>query len=169
MIGHKLVRSCGDARRASLQEWYPRLCQQIEELWKNNLLCDKDKGWPLKRINQKLAKFDFDDFKSTLTKYAKDNTAMLTVFIREPFATRIKVDEDTSVIEAISNIGGIISLCMGFSLVTLVEVNYHFVCLVWGCITGKKYNDNFIGRRIRRLMRDEKEGVVKELTEVVPV
>ena len=158
------MRSCGDGRRTSLKEWYPKLCQQIEDLQKNNLLCGADKVWSLERIQQ-LDSFNFEDFKTTLTKYAKDNTAILTMFIREPFATTIKVDEDTSIIDAISNIGGIMGLCMGFSLVTLVEVSYHLICLICGCIGGKNEDDdgNFVGRRARRLMRDEKQGVVDEL------
>ena len=110
----------------------------------------------MKRIDQ-LDKFDFEDFKTTLTKYAKDNTAMLTMFIREPFATRIKVDEDTSIIDAISNIGGIMGLCMGFSIVTLVEVSYHLICLVIGWIAGKEDEENgdFVGRREQRLIKKD--------------
>ena len=164
VIGNKLVRSCGDGRRTSLKEWYPRVCQQIEDLRKNNLLCGADKTWPMKKIDQ-LDNFDFEDFKATLTKYAKDNTAILTMFIREPFATRIKVDEDTSIIDAISNIGGIMGLCMGFSLVTLVEISYHIICLFYGCIVGKNEDDDgkFVGRRTKRLMKDEKEGIMDEV------
>ena len=156
VIGNKLVRSCGDGRRTSLKEWYPKLCQQIEDLRKNNLLCGEDKVWPMKRIDQ-LDKFDFEDFKTTLTKYAKDNTAMLTMFIREPFATRIKVDEDTSIIDAISNIGGIMGLCMGFSIVTLVEVGYHLICLLIGWIADKEddKNGDLVGGRAQRLMKKD--------------
>ena len=78
------------------------------------------------------------------------------MFIRQPFATRIKVDEHFSIIDAIANIGGIMGLCMGFSLVTLVEVCYHIACLAWGYYNGnEKENDGtFIGRRAMRLIKN---------------
>ena len=79
--------------------------------------------------------FNFVDFDSALLKYTKENMATVSVYIREPFAEVFLVDEDTSLMDLISSVGGLLGLCMGFSFVTVGEVCY-FCCL--GVLTRKK-------------------------------
>ena len=58
--------------------------------------------------------------------------AMVSVYIREPFAEVLLVDEDTSIMDFISSVGGLLGLCMGFSFVTVGEVCYFcFLGVMW--------------------------------------
>ena len=60
-----------------------------------------------------------------LFKYAKNNLAVLNVFINDPFYTLIKRDEQISLISFIGNAGGLVGLCMGLSVVSIFEILYH--------------------------------------------
>ena len=40
-----------------------------------------------------LSDFDMVTFQNTLMKYTKENVAVMTAYIREPFATSIYIDE----------------------------------------------------------------------------
>ena len=70
--------------------------------------------------------------------YAKENTALVTSFLSTPFTQIIGVDEDTSIIDAISSVGGLMGLFMGFTMVTLAEVIYYSSSLLITSILGIK-------------------------------
>ncbi len=65
-----------------------------------------------------------------LYKYAKTNFAVLRVFIKDPFYTLIKRDEQLTTISFLGNAGGLLGLCMGLSLVSIFEIFYHFLTFV---------------------------------------
>ncbi len=60
-----------------------------------------------------------------LFQYASDNIAVLKVFIKDPYYTNIKKDEQMSYISFIGNAGGLVGLCMGLSFVSIFEMIYH--------------------------------------------
>ena len=70
--------------------------------------------------------------------YAKENTALVTSFLSTPFTQIIGVDEDTSIIDAISSVGGLMGLFMGFTMVTLAEVIYYSSSLLITSVLGIK-------------------------------
>ena len=59
--------------------------------------------------------------------YAKSNLAVLRLYIKDPYYTLIKRDEQMSLISFIGSIGGLMGLCMGLSLVSLFEIFYHLI------------------------------------------
>ena len=119
ILARKLVSTCEDERRESLVEWYPNLCNQIDILKATNSFCS-DNSWNHESLNNR-SDFDFNEFSSTMAKYAKDNIALVKIFMREPFAEVLKVNVKTTSLDFISNIGGLMGLCM----VTLAEILYH--------------------------------------------
>ena len=66
----------------------------------------------------------------------RENLALANIYIKDPAVTLIKRDQKIPVIWFVANVGGILGLCMGCSLVTLFEVLHH-VCLIF-LMTGKK-------------------------------
>jgi hypothetical protein len=60
-----------------------------------------------------------------LFKYAKNNLAVLRVYIKDPYYISIKTDEQMSMISFLGNAGGLLSLCLGISLISLFEIVYH--------------------------------------------
>ena len=50
---------------------------------------------------------------------------MVNIYIKEPVVTNIWRDQKTPVINFIAYTGGLLGLCMGFSLVSLFEILYY--------------------------------------------
>ena len=61
-------------------------------------------------------------------RYAKRNMALVNVYIKDPVVTRIKRDQKITVIGFVANTGGLLGLCMGFSLISAFEIIFH--CLI---------------------------------------
>ena len=94
--------------------------------------------WNLEKLASNNAEFDFTKFNRLLVSYAKENTALVTTFLSTPFTQIIGVDEDTSVIDAISSVGGLLGLFMGFTMVTVAEIVYYSSSLLITSIFGIK-------------------------------
>ena len=61
----------------------------------------------------------------SVLNYAKSNLVMLHVFIKEPYVKRYVKEEKMPIISYIANIGGLLGLWLGFSIITGVEMLYH--------------------------------------------
>ena len=78
--------------------------------------------------------------------YAAENLALLKIFIklvnfqimilllnsiklhsRDPFYTRIKIDQRITFAQFLGNVGGMLGLLTGLSVVSIVEIFYHLV------------------------------------------
>merc|ERR1719270_1101748 len=67
----------------------------------------------------------WESFKSDMYLYAKDNLMRINMYIRDPSVAWLVRDEKTSWIGFLSNIGGLMGLCMGFSVVSFCELIYY--------------------------------------------
>ena len=65
---------------------------------------------------------DWDQFSSDLMTYSKDNLLQLTAYIAKPFTTLYTTDVIITPITMVANMGGLLGLCMGFSVVSLAEI-----------------------------------------------
>ena len=64
-------------------------------------------------------------------KYARENLAIINIFIKESYTKRFRKTEKMSRISYIASSGGLLGLCMGFSFVSLAEILYHcFLCVI---------------------------------------
>ena len=54
-----------------------------------------------------------------------------SIFFQDPVVTRIKRDQKIPIIGFVANTGGLLGLCMGFSLVSAFEIVYH--CMMTLC------------------------------------
>ena len=64
--------------------------------------------------------------RDTLYNYARENLALVNIYIKQPVVTKILRDQRVPIIWFVANCGGILGLCMGFSIVTVFEV-FHCV------------------------------------------
>ncbi len=69
----------------------------------------------------------FCSLEEDIFQYAKHNLAVVNVYIKDPVVTRILRDQKIPVIAFVANTGGLLGLCMGFSLVSVFEIVYHMI------------------------------------------
>ena len=75
------------------------------------------------------------------TYYFRRNMVSLKIFFPENSAKAYQRDELYSPEDLIANIGGTLGLCLGFSLVSLVEL-FYFLTLRW-IFEGRKSSKKF--------------------------
>ena len=69
-------------------------------------------------------------------RYARENLALVNVYIKDPAVTQVLRDQKVPLIWFVANIGGILGLTMGMSLVTIFEIMHHAIVLFFR--TGAK-------------------------------
>ena len=68
-----------------------------------------------------------EEFLQTLMIYCSENLARGVVFIQKPFVSTYLRDQSMSYLQLVANMGGLMGLCMGFSVVSVAEIFYHLV------------------------------------------
>ena len=152
----KLRSSCKTSKNITLEEQYPSMCNLIDEYPR---LC-MQKSWSREgNYNDFFNATPADDNpdptddvlaimlnqnKTTnaikliglLHKYARENLLLVNIYIKDPAVTQIKRDQRVPLIWFIANVGGILGLTMGCSLVTVFEILHHLIIVFLR--TGKK-------------------------------
>ncbi len=96
-------------------------CQDILQASNTIKLCSSN-GQPNETLTNREPKIT-----NFLYSYAKTNFAVFEVYFKDPFYTLIKRDEHMPLLSFIGNAGGLLSLCMGLSLISIFEIFYHFM------------------------------------------
>jgi hypothetical protein len=121
----KVARICNQTLRARMFESAPAnagiTCRDILNSSQNLELCAENGEPNIEMIenNKRISNFIYN--------YAKTNFAFVTIFIKDPYYTLIKRDEQMSLISFLGNTGGLLGLCLGLSLVSIFEMFYHFI------------------------------------------
>ncbi len=109
---------------------WPTICQEALEMNNTLKVCGINDiaNATIANRNPRLVDFLFD--------YAAQNLAVLNLFIRDPYYTSYSKSEQITAISFIGNAGGLVSLCLGMSFVSIFEVFYH----LFNCIFTKIQN-----------------------------
>ena len=105
-----------------LEEAYGDVCDDLEKAYEKGKMCSKgnfhaDDG-DVKRYNKTV------DF---LFKYARDNFAVVNVYMRDPFYTIIDKKYAMPFYDLFSSLGGMLGLCLGLSIISVIEFMYHLL------------------------------------------
>ena len=126
----KLVFICKDDTKSSIFEsnYKPLInCGDIFSAYNVLKICnEKDQANVTEvYLNEKLYNFLFN--------YARNNLAVVKVYIKDPYYTKLTKDEEMSFVAFVGNAGGLAGLCMGFSIVSIFELVFHLsrLCLDW--------------------------------------
>ena len=105
-------------------------CEEIYFVHDSIGLCkyDKSPNVTLLQSNEKAKKVS-----QFLFDYARNNFAVLKIFINYPFYTKIRNDEAMTILSFVANTGGLLGLCLGMSFVSIFEAVYFIV----SCILAK--------------------------------
>ena len=90
---------------------------------------------------------------------------------KDSFATKIVRDEKVTVTSFVANVGGLLGLCMGFSLVSVVEILYFsikeklfgIIRRIFAACMGKKNNSNQENKSIGRAMTNQQNSISNSL------
>ncbi len=119
----KLVKTCQGWKRPELDDRYPRMCERLSAINSTGDVYDRSGIKLCKAIRSARD----DTLIDSLHAYARQNLALVNIYIKQPVVTRILRDQRIPVIWFVANCGGILGLCMGFSIVTVFEV-LHCLC-----------------------------------------
>ena len=138
ILVEKLIRTCkSKGKYYVLTKFYPSLCFL---LWEIRNITVTTRTLPMcHQMKWSPQDMGFDDTDPRIQNvegliyfYAKSNLAVVNIYIKEPVVTNIWRDQKTPVINFIAYTGGLLGLCMGFSLVSLFEILYYtFKTLPW--------------------------------------
>ena len=107
---------------------YPRLCDTLSSIFGSDLDPLNITDMNCEDLRKQMLESEFSrDIFEQLYKYARDNMLWLNAYVKDSFATRIIRDERTTYTRFVANVGGLLGLCMGFSLVSAAEIMY-FCC-----------------------------------------
>ena len=67
------------------------------------------------------------DLVEFLYSYARSNTAVINIFISNPYYTRIIRDQEIPFVIFLGNAGGVVGILMGLSLISCFEIFYYFM------------------------------------------
>ena len=73
---------------------------------------------------------DWRRFSRAITDYGRDNLVKINAYISKPFATEYITDIVISNTTLLSNMGGLLGLCMGFSVVSLAELLHCAISII---------------------------------------
>ena len=103
------------------------MCATLESVPNITSYCIDSNRWRTEKLgNKTLAR----SVELEIYNYARENLAIINMFIKESYTKRFRKTEKMSRISYIASSGGLLGLCMGFSFVSLAEIAYHcFLCL----------------------------------------
>ncbi|XP_023319996.1 uncharacterized protein LOC111695065 isoform X2 [Eurytemora carolleeae] len=117
----RLIDKCNSFKRKPLDRQYPTLCILLEDL-RDLDICENNEWKTPKELNCTVHHCPLVE---AVLNYARDNLVMFNIFIKDPYAKRFMKDEKITKTAYIANSGGLLGLCMGFSLVSAAEILYH--------------------------------------------
>ena len=121
LIMEKIGKICKDLNRSEVFERYyveGPTCQEFLDYH------EKRKSNCGSTIHQ----YDSDTDKRFLKfyhQYATENIAKVAIYLRDPYHTSFIKDVKISFTDFISNLGGLLGLCLGLSFFSIAEIGYH--------------------------------------------
>ena len=79
-----------------------------------------------------------EDLIELVFDYARKKIIHMKVFFKRPYYTEIRRDLQMTTISFIGTIGGLASLCLGLSWISIVEILYHCFCY-FARFAGKRF------------------------------
>ena len=106
-----------------MQEYYemPNLCFKIQNMIEVNEVCNISDP-----VNPPRGDID-KDINNLVHSYARENVAVIKIFVKDPYYTNYKRDIDVTLTTFVGNAGGLMGLCLGLSIISLFEVVYHII------------------------------------------
>ncbi|XP_023342991.1 uncharacterized protein LOC111712571 [Eurytemora carolleeae] len=80
------------------------------------------------------------DILDAVAVYSKKNIASVKIFIGETYHTQLYRTKAITELQMLGNAGGLIGLCIGFSMISIIEVFYYFLTSITSLCNRNKMN-----------------------------
>ena len=144
LVVKKLFWSCaevvpkGGHKKSGIEKKYPLICPLYDKhIYKNiniseeGFNLDDEMGRNFSQFTAKTfewnMRYDYDIFTREVLKYCQENLVRIEAYISSPYVTIYEKDVVMTQTTLIANIGGILGLCMGFSLISLAEIIFYII------------------------------------------
>ena len=82
---------------------------------------------------------EWDAYQTSLLRYCQGNLVRLVAYLPSPYVKTFLTAEETTYTTLISNLGGMLGLCMGLSFVSVAEIVFFIAkYLLRGFLMSKK-------------------------------
>ena len=115
-----MKRSCAGDRRESLDDYMPELCPALDAL----SAASSGSGSSCDSVRSSAT---WSELRRMVAAYARENMAVLNVYIREPYVRKYETEVKYGSIAFMGNMGGLLGLFTGFSLISAFELVYLFL------------------------------------------
>ena len=146
VILNRLLNKCKGVKNISLSERYPNICEDLEPLQDEDpeKYCHENQWSPdaLEEIidcssNTTQRNNSCNYIENHVLQYAKDNLVIIHLSIKDPYAQKFQKEEKMPIISYIANLGGLLGFGLGFSVITGIEIVYHFLSAIILSLLGR--------------------------------
>ena len=102
---------------------YPEICPFYDKYFYN--ISNLSEEYVPMFFWRRMEKDDRWKLQEELLKYSRENLVRIVAYVAEPYVTIYEKDVVITPTTLIANIGGLMGLCMGFSLISLAEIIYY--------------------------------------------
>merc|ERR1711936_946503 len=79
-----------------------------------------------------------DELEDAVARYAEDNLLVARVFLKDPYYRKLTRDRTTSGNSFFGSAGGWLGLCCGLSVISMLEIGYHFILFIVAICKGRE-------------------------------
>ena len=110
----------------SLEKRYPGLCGEVNSVMRSNGCDDR---WNKQGLGGDAARID--RFEANIYRYMRENTALINIYLKQPYCEWILQDRLMTFGQFVSSMGGILGLAMGASIISILEILWYCLLCVF--------------------------------------
>ena len=94
--------------------------------------CTEDYRWTGAGLDDNQTRVEM--FEATMLRYMRENVAVVNMFLKQPYCELFMQERDKTWISFVSDLGGILGLCLGISIVSLLEILWYCLMLCYSVL-----------------------------------
>ena len=125
----RILNKCKGVKQKSLEQRYPNICTKLKPLQdlNRNQFCFQNEWNPTGSGIQNCTENRCYDVEQAVYQYARENLVIINISIKDPYVKKTRKEEKMPFISYVANLGGLLGLLLGSSIITGIEVLYYIL------------------------------------------